>query len=59
MAQFAQISAGSASEVEYLLELAQSLGYIENATSGDLIIRVQKIRKMLTALIRTLRAGGK
>ena len=55
LAQFAQISAGSTSEVEYLLELSLSLGYIEKATADDLMPDIQEIRKMLTVLIRTLR----
>ena len=58
LAQFAQISAGSTSEVEHLLELSLSLGYIKKAAADDLIPNVQEIRKMLTALIRILRTKG-
>ena len=57
MAQFAQIAAGSASEVEYLIQLSTELGYLEEQSAGSLSENVQEIRKMLSALISTLRKG--
>lgn len=49
-ARFLQMSMGSASEVEYLLLLANELGYINN--SIDILMSdIQEIKKMLASLI--------
>ena len=56
LAQFAQIAAGSASEVEYLVQLSAELGYLEPQSAKSLSEDVREIRKMLAALIRTLRS---
>ena len=54
-ARFAQISMGSASELEYHLLLCRDLGFLENETHSDLESRTQRIKRMLAALLRTLR----
>ena len=57
LAQFIQIAAGSASEVDYLLYLCRDLDYIGEDDYGKLSGRLTEIRKMLTALIKTLRSN--
>jgi four helix bundle protein len=57
MAQFSQITAGSASEADYLLHLCRDLQYLNQDDYASLSIRLIEIRKMLTALIKTLRAN--
>ena len=58
LAQFAQVATGSASEVEYLLQLSEDLGYLDHQRSTRLAHQVREVRKMLTGLIQTLRADG-
>lgn len=55
LAQFAQIAAGSTSEVDYLLQLSRELGYIGQDAYQELQNQTVEIRKMLAALIQTLR----
>ena len=55
LAQFAQIAAGSTSEVEYLLQLSHELGYIGQEVYQELQNQTVEIRKMLASLIQTLR----
>ena len=55
-ARFLQIAMGSASETEYLLILSTDLGYIDKLISKELIEKVQVIKKMLTALMKTIRS---
>jgi len=57
-ARFLQISMGSASEVEYHLLLAHGLGFLADATYADLNQRVIEIKRMLAALLQTLRTGN-
>ena len=47
---------GSASEVEYLLLLARDLGYLAADGHGELEEQTTEIKRMLTALIRRLKA---
>lgn len=44
---------GSASEVEYLFMLANSLDFIENIQYNELNEEIVEIKKMLTAFIKT------
>jgi four helix bundle protein len=55
-ARFLQIAMGSASEVEYDLLLARDLGFLNNATFQQLESDVIEVKKMLTSLIKKLRA---
>ena len=48
---------GSASEVEYLFMLANSLDFIENIQYNELNEEIVEIKKMLTSFIKTLRSG--
>jgi four helix bundle protein len=55
-ARFLSIAMGSASETEYHLLLARDLGLIPAADYDRLVGIVQEVKRMLTALIRKLRA---
>jgi len=57
-ARFLQIAMGSASEVEYLFMLANSLDFIENIQYNELNEEIVEIKKMLTSFIKTLRSGS-
>jgi four helix bundle protein len=54
-ARFLDMSAGSASELDYQLLLAKDLGYIEEATYQSLAESLNHIRRMLTSLIKSVR----
>ncbi|MCH7576127.1 MAG: four helix bundle protein [Candidatus Marinimicrobia bacterium] len=56
LAQFAQIAAGSTSEVDYLLQLSHDLGSMQQEGYQELQKRTVELRKMLASFIRTLRA---
>ena len=58
LARFITISAGSASEVEYLALLANELGYLDNDGWTRLTDEVVEVRKMLAALHRALARGA-
>ncbi|MDI6752736.1 MAG: four helix bundle protein, partial [bacterium] len=51
---FLQIALGSASEVEYLLFLAQELGYIDSEFNKELTDQVVEVKCMLTSFIQKL-----
>ena len=53
--RFLQMSLGSASETEYLILLSLELGYISKGPDEILLVEVQEIKKMLTALIIKMR----
>ena len=55
-ARFVQMATGSASEVEYQFLLAHDLKYIDRAPYDDLLNRVVEVRRMLIALLQTLKA---
>ena len=55
-ARFLQIAMGSASETEYHLLLARDLGPLDAAAHDDIAAHVEEAKRMLTALIRKLRA---
>ena len=57
-ARFLQIAMGSASEVEYLFMLANSLDFIENIQYNEQNEEIVEIKKMLTSFIKTLRSGS-
>ena len=54
-AQFSKIAAGSASEVEYLLQMANELRYLDSSQYKILAKGVVEVKKMLNALILSLR----
>lgn len=54
-ARFLQISMGSASELEYLILLSFDLKFISKEDESLLIIEIQEIKKMLTALINKIK----
>ena len=56
-ARFLQIAMGSATEIEYLFMLSNSLDFIENNQYNELNDEIIEIKKMLTSFIRTLRSG--
>jgi len=55
-ARFLQIAFGSANEVEYLILLSSDLKYIESEIYQNLTDNIIEIKKMLSALIKKLRA---
>ncbi|MGL4513948.1 MAG: four helix bundle protein [Lacipirellulaceae bacterium] len=57
-ARFVQIALGSASEVEYHLLLARDLGHLAAGRHDDLEQTIQRIKRMLTSLLKRLRGAG-
>jgi four helix bundle protein len=57
--QFLIIAKGSASELEYELLLAKDLGYLEEEQYIRLDTQVKNICKMLTGLIRAVKAHAR
>ena len=57
-ARFLQIAMGSASETEYLILLAHDLKYLNVDQHAELIDTIVSVKKMLTALLRNIRAKG-
>ena len=55
-ARFAQMSMGSASEAEYQILLSHDLTYLETPVFNKLTLDVTEIKRMLTALIKKLKA---
>jgi len=49
------ISMGSATELEYHLQLARDLGYLYSQRYQDLFQRTQEIKRMLSTFITKLR----
>lgn len=56
LARFAQISLGSASELEYHFLLSHDLGYLYNSNFDSLTNQVTEVKRMLTAFTQKLRA---
>ena len=56
LARFLQIAAGSASELEYHILLANELGLIENRECEGLARDVTEIKRVLTSVIQKLKA---
>ena len=54
-ARFLQISMGSASEAKYQLLLAHDLGFLDEETYKVLHSKVEEIKRMLAAFLKTLR----
>ena len=50
LGRFLNIAMGSTSEVEYLIQLARDLNYIEPAIEGRLTVQAVEVRKMLYGL---------
>lgn len=57
LARFAQISMGSASELEYHLLLARDLDYLGLEDHENLTERTLEVKRMLSNLINQLRSG--
>ncbi len=56
LGRFLQISMGSASELEYFLLLARDLHFLKDADSALLTDAVVEVKRMLTSLLRKLKA---
>ena len=56
-ARFLQIAMGSASETEYLILLVHDLKYLDDQYV-ELIDTIVSVKKMLTALLRNIRAAS-
>jgi len=54
--QFLYIAAGSASEVDTQLEIAFRLGYVDRNRKGVIDGNLENISKMISGLIRSIRA---
>jgi four helix bundle protein len=59
LARFAAIAMGSACELEYQLLLSRDLGYLTGGRHEELDAGVVEVKKMLTALMARLSAGGR
>ncbi len=57
LAHYFQIAMASSSELEYLLLLANGLGYIAADTHARLNDNLVEVRKMLNAFLQTLRSN--
>jgi four helix bundle protein len=57
LGRFCQIAMGSASEVEYQLELAKDLGYLNQTAYSSLNEELLELKKMLNSFIRKLTAN--
>jgi four helix bundle protein len=55
-ARFLQMAMGSASETEYHLLLAHDLGFLSKENYIKLNVDVTDVKRMLTSLLKTLRA---
>lgn len=53
-ARFLHIAMGSASELDYQLLLAVDLNYVDRATAEVLRRRLERVKRMLTGLLRRL-----
>jgi four helix bundle protein len=58
LARFLQIAAGSASELEYHLLLANELEMLNSADHTRLTKEVTEVKRMLTSFIKKLKAEG-
>lgn len=58
-AHFLQIAMGSASETEYQLLLSRDLGYLPQDAYAALQECIQEVKRMISSLLKTLRAPGK
>ncbi len=58
LARYIQISAGSLSELDYQLELAHDLQFLNQADFADLTGRIINLRKMLRGFQQTLLSGS-
>ncbi len=56
LARLLQVAAGSASELEYHILLANELGLIENREYEGLAREVTEVKRMLTSFIQKLKA---
>lgn len=56
-ASFVQIAFGSACETEYHILLSRDLGYLEDESYTRLSRNVTQVKRMLTALLRTLQTS--
>jgi four helix bundle protein len=58
LARFMSIAAGSVSEVEYQMLLANDLKYIQDETYRELNQQANEVKRMLNSFIRKLTANG-
>ena len=56
LARFLDIASGSASELDYQLQLVRDLGLIDQENYKELFETLDHIRKMLTSLTKSVRA---
>jgi four helix bundle protein len=55
---FLYIARGSSAEVEYLLDLALKLGYLDNGHHAKIHPMAEEVAKMLVGLIRAIKADS-
>ncbi|AWX44656.1 hypothetical protein HME9304_01659 [Flagellimonas maritima] len=53
--RFLYISSGSAHELDYLILVSKELGLIDSKKAEDLLMEIDEIKKMLAALIKTIK----
>jgi four helix bundle protein len=58
-AHFLQIAMGSACEAEYQLVLSRDLGYLRPDLYSNLQESLEEVKRMISSLLKTLRAGSK
>lgn len=56
LARFMRIAQGSASELSYYLILASDLGFVAESSGSELGSRLDEVRRMLSAYLRTLKS---
>ncbi len=59
LARYATIASGSASEVEYLIELSHQLSYIDKNKFNRLSNEIAEIKKMLRAFVDKIKKNKK
>ncbi len=55
LVRFLYISSGSAYELDYLILVSKELGFIKEEKSNLLLSEIDEIKKMLAALIKTIK----
>ena len=58
LGRFLKIAMGSASELDYEVQLARDLGFLGNIEHDQLSEETREIKRMLTSFVKRLKADG-